>query len=87
MEWIKCRDRMPEVGANNWRTPFPVLVNCEMGVLPAYYGFVWHEGEKNFGFMESLRYGNDQGDKPGAHMNGLMSGVTHWMLLPDPPTT
>jgi len=84
--WIACSERMPEIGANNWRTPFPVLVKCEMGVIPAYYGFSWHEDEKHFGFMESLRYGDGAGCSPEDHNNGLMSHVSHWQPLPAPPS-
>jgi len=87
MDWIKCSDRMPEIGVNDWRTPFPVLVNCEMGVVPAYYGFAWHEGEKHFGFMESIRYGDGSGSKPDEHSNGLMAHVSSWIPMPEPPTT
>lgn len=85
MGWIPVSERMPEVGDNNWRTPFPVLVNCEMGIIPAYYGFVWHEGEKCFGFMESLRYGDGDGSGPDELESKLMTNVTHWQSLPAAP--
>lgn len=85
--WIACADRMPEIGTRNWRTPLPVLVKCEMGVIPAYYGFSWHEGEKCFGFMESLRYGDGSGHSPEDHSNGIMAHVSHWMPLPSSPAT
>lgn len=82
--WIPVSERMPEVGDNDYRTPLPVLVNCEMGAIPAYYGFVWHKGEKCFGFMESLRYGNGDGSGPDELESGLMANVTHWQPLPAP---
>lgn len=84
-DWIKCSERLPELPENSWRTPLPVLVNCEIGVIPAYYGFSWHEGIKNFGFLESLRYGDDGGNSPDEHGNSLMANVTHWQPLPSPP--
>ncbi len=87
MDWIKCSDRMPEIGVNDWRTPLPVLVNCEIGVIPAYYGFAWLDGEKHFGFMESLRYGDGSGSDPDKHSNGLMAHVSSWMPMPEPPVT
>ncbi|EOL8940775.1 DUF551 domain-containing protein [Cronobacter dublinensis] len=85
MEWIKCSDRMPEIGANEWRTPLPVIVSCGIGAVPAYYGFTWNEGEKYYGFMESLRYGNDRGECPDEDECRLIKNVTHWMPLPAPP--
>lgn len=30
--WISCSDRMPVIGEINWRTSFPLLVTCEIGV-------------------------------------------------------
>ena len=86
MEWVKCSERMPDVGDKNWRTPFPVLVNCEIGVIPAYYGSLWHDGKKHVGFMESIRYGNGNGDFPDEEESELMKHVTHWMPLPEPPS-
>lgn len=83
--WIKCSERMPEIGANNWRTALPVIVNCDFGVLPAYYGFTWHQGEKRFGFMQSVRYGNGRGHSPDECECGLIKNVTHWQPLPEPP--
>jgi len=84
-EWIKCSDRMPEVGERDWRTALPVLVKCEIGVIPAYYGFTYHEGEQCFGFMESIKFGDATGSGPEQHENRLMMHVTHWMPLPEPP--
>lgn len=83
--WIKCSERMPEIGVNNWRTALPVIVNCDFGVLPAYYGFTWYQGEKRFGFMQSVRYGNGRGHSPDECECGLIKNVTHWQPLPEPP--
>ncbi|HGJ6316257.1 TPA: hypothetical protein ACJXM5_000097 [Salmonella enterica subsp. enterica serovar Virchow] len=54
--WISCSERMPIIGELNWRTSFPLLITCEIGVIPAYYGFVRVNGNKHYGFMESLKY-------------------------------
>ncbi|ENM6983117.1 DUF551 domain-containing protein [Escherichia coli] len=83
--WISCSDRMPVIGELNWRTSFPLLVTCEIGVIPAYYGFVRVNGNKHYGFMESLKYGDDNGNHPQTNEYGLISNVTHWMPLPEPP--
>lgn len=83
--WISCSDRMPVIGEINWRTSFPLLVTCEIGVIPAYYGFVRVNGNKHYGFMESLKYGDDSGNHPQTNEYDLISNVTHWMPLPEPP--
>ncbi len=83
--WIPCSERMPEVGERDWRTALPVLVKCEIGVIPAYYGFTYHEGEQCFGFMESIKFGDASGSGPEQHENRLMMHVTHWMPLPAAP--
>ncbi|EHN3563574.1 TPA: DUF550 domain-containing protein [Escherichia coli] len=83
--WISCSDRMPVIGELNWRTSFPLLVTCEIGVIPAYYGFVRVNGNKHYGFMESLKYGDDSGNHPQTNEYDLISNVTHWMPLPEPP--
>lgn len=83
--WVSCNERMPVVGECDWRTELPVLVKCEMGVIPAYYGFTYHEGEQCFGFMESVKFGDATGSGPEQHENRLMMHVTHWMPLPAPP--
>lgn len=83
--WISCSERMPIIGELNWRTSFPLLITCEIGVIPAYYGFVSVNGDKHYGFMESLKYGDDRGDHPQTNEYGLISNVTHWMPLPEPP--
>lgn len=83
--WISCSERMPVIGELNWRTSFPLLVACEIGVIPAYYGFVRVNGNKHYGFMESLKYGDDSGGHPQTNEYGLISNVTHWMPLPEPP--
>ncbi|EFH9239458.1 DUF551 domain-containing protein [Escherichia coli] len=83
--WISCSERMPVIGELNWRTSFPLLVTCEIGVIPAYYGFVSVNGDRHYGFMESLKYGDDNGNHPQANEYGLISNVTHWMPLPEPP--
>lgn len=83
--WVACDERMPEVGERDWRTALPVIVKCEIGVIPAYYGFVYQEGEKCFGFMESFRFGDGSGTRPEEHGNRLMKHVTHWMPLPAAP--
>ncbi|ELA5791918.1 DUF551 domain-containing protein [Escherichia coli] len=83
--WISCSERMPVIGELNWRTGFPLLVTCEIGVIPAYYGFVSVNGGKHYGFMESFKYGEDRGGHPQTNEYGLISNVTHWMPLPEPP--
>lgn len=83
--WISCSERMPIIGELNWRTSFPLLITCEIGVIPAYYGFVSVNGDKHYGFMESLKYGDDRGDHPQTNEYGLISNVTHWIPLPEPP--
>ncbi|HAJ4214630.1 TPA: DUF551 domain-containing protein [Escherichia coli] len=83
--WISCSDRMPVIGELNWRTSFPLLVTCEIGVIPAYYGFVRVNGNKHYGFMESLKYGDDSDNHPQTNEYDLISNVTHWMPLPEPP--
>ncbi|MDN2465483.1 ead/Ea22-like family protein [Escherichia coli] len=83
--WISCSERMPVIGELNWRTSFPLLVTCEIGVIPAYYGFVRVNGNKHYGFMESLKYGDDSGYHPQTNEYDLISNVTHWMPLPEPP--
>ena len=83
--WISCSERMPVIGELNWRTSFPLLITCEIGVIPAYYGFVSVNGGKHYGFMESFKYGDDRGGHPQTNEYGLISNVTHWMPLPEPP--
>ncbi|MEK8902014.1 ead/Ea22-like family protein [Escherichia coli] len=83
--WISCSERMPVIGELNWRTSFPLLVTCEIGIIPAYYGFVRVNGNKHYGFMESLKYGDDSGNHPQTNEYDLISNVTHWMPLPEPP--
>ncbi len=83
--WISCSERMPVIGELNWRTSFPLLVTCEIGVIPAYYGFVSVNGDRHYGFMESLKYGDDNGNHPQTNEYGLISNVAHWMPLPEPP--
>ncbi|HGT9028322.1 TPA: DUF551 domain-containing protein [Escherichia coli] len=83
--WISCSERMPVIGEINWRTSFPLLITCEIGVIPAYYGFVSVNGDRHYGFMESLKYGDDNGNHPQTNEYGLISNVTHWMPLPEPP--
>lgn len=81
--WISCSEQMPVIGELNWRTSFPLLVTCEIGVIPAYYGFVSVNGDRHYGFMESLKYGDDNGNHPQTNEYGLISNVTHWMPLPE----
>ncbi|HHW3621561.1 TPA: DUF551 domain-containing protein, partial [Escherichia coli] len=52
---------------------------------PAYYGFVSVNGDRHYGFMGSLKYGDDNGNHPQTNEYGLISNVTHWMPLPEPP--
>lgn len=84
-KWIKCSERMPEIGELNWRTGFPLLVTCEIGVIPAYYCFVSINGDKHYGFMESFKYRDGRGNHPQTNEYGLISNATHWMPLPEPP--
>ncbi|EDI7198379.1 hypothetical protein AHY74_04300 [Salmonella enterica subsp. enterica serovar Newport] len=83
--WISCSERMPVIGELNWRTSLPLLITCEIGVIPAYYGFVSVNGNKHYGFMESLKYGDDSGNHPQTNEYDLISNVTHWIPLPEPP--
>ncbi|HCN8856321.1 TPA: DUF551 domain-containing protein [Escherichia coli] len=83
--WISCSEQMPVIGELNWRTSFPLLITCEIGVIPAYYGFVSINGERHYGFMESFKYGDEHGNHPQTNEYGFISNVTHWMQLPEPP--
>ncbi|WP_409517823.1 DUF551 domain-containing protein [Escherichia coli] len=83
--WISCSEQMPVIGELNWRTSFPLLITCEIGVIPAYYGFVSINGERHYGFMESFKYGDEHGNHPQTNEYDLISNVTHWMPLPEPP--
>ncbi|EEO5477288.1 DUF551 domain-containing protein [Salmonella enterica subsp. enterica serovar Muenchen] len=83
--WVSCSERMPGIGELDWRTSFPLLVTCEIGVIPAYYGFVSINGDKHYGFIASLKYGDDRGNHPQTNEYGLISNATHWMPLPEPP--
>lgn len=83
--WISCSEQMPVIGELNWRTSFPLLITCEIGVIPAYYGFVSINGERHYGFMESFKYGDEHGNPPQTNEYGFISNVTHWMQLPEPP--
>ncbi|HFU3348977.1 TPA: DUF551 domain-containing protein [Escherichia coli] len=83
--WISCSEQMPVIGELNWRTSFPLLITCEIGVIPAYYGFVSINGERHYGFMESFKYGDEHGNHPQTNEYGFISNVTHWMPLPEPP--
>lgn len=86
MAWVKCSERIPYISEIVWRSDFPVLVHCEIGVIPAYYGYIWHEGKKYYGFIESLRYGDAYANGPELDDAGLIKNVTHWQPLPEPPT-
>ncbi|EKA5350464.1 DUF551 domain-containing protein [Escherichia coli] len=81
--WISCSEQMPVIGELNWRTSFPLLITCEIGVIPAYYGFVSINGERHYGFMESFKYGDEHGNHPQTNEYGFISNVTHWMQLPE----
>lgn len=84
-EWIKCSGRMPVIGEQDWRTSFPLLITCEIGVIPAYYGCVSVSGAWHYGFIGSFRFGDGRGDQPQTDEYGLISNVSHWMPLPEPP--
>lgn len=84
-KWIKCSERIPVIGELDWRTSFPLLITCEIGVIPAYYGCVRHNGAWHYGFIGSFRFGGDRGDQPQTDEYGLISNVTHWQPLPEPP--
>ncbi|EOM5925778.1 hypothetical protein ACNCM8_004029, partial [Escherichia coli] len=71
--WISCSEQTPVIGELNWRTGFPLLITCEIGVIPAYYGFVSVNGGKHYGFMESFKYGDDRGGHPQTNEYGLIS--------------
>lgn len=58
--WISCSEQMPVIGELNWRTSFPLLVTCEIGVIPAYYGFVSVNGDRHYGFMALWRVLNTE---------------------------
>lgn len=84
-EWIKCSERIPVIGEKDWRTIFPLSVTCEMGVIPAYYGRRRVDGVWHYGFIGGLRFGDDKGNWPQIDEHGMLSNVTHWMPLPEPP--
>lgn len=84
-DWRKVSDELPVIPENCWRVSNPLLVKCEMGVVPAY--FVENNREKGFGFISSMRLGDGGGNMPKCIGDSeLMLLVTHWMLLPEPPT-
>lgn len=86
-EWISVDDSLPKIGQNCWRTALPVLVNCEMGVIPAYaISYTNSGGIRRVGFSASLKYGNNEGDMPEFDFAAeVMRHVTHWQPLPEPP--
>ena len=84
-EWVKCSERMPVIGEQDWRTSFPLLVTCEMGVIPAYYCCGRADGVWHYGFIGRFRFGDDRGNQPQTDEHGMISNVTHRMLLPEPP--
>lgn len=84
-QWIKCSEQMPVIGEQDWRTSFPLLIACEIGVIPAYYGCVRVNGAWHYGFIGSFRFGDGRGDQPQTDEYGLISNVSHWMPLPETP--
>ena len=87
MEWVKCSEMMPEIGNTDWRTPLPVIINCDIGVIPAYYVHIVRGDDLIYGFMESLAFGDGRGDRPDEDENRLIITVTEWMPMPPPPPT
>lgn len=83
--WVKCGDRMPVIESHKWRTDMPLLISCDVGVVPAYFVEVSRADGNLFGFKESFRLGDSDGTKPKENSNGLIKNVTHWMPLPAAP--
>jgi len=88
-EWVKCSDRMPVIGENCWRTPLPVLVMCELGIIPAYARtYTTLSGEKKVGFAASLVFGNNDGDQPESlYSSEILTQATMWREMPAGPTS
>lgn len=82
MEWIKCSERLPVIESHKWRTDMPVIVKCEIGAVPAYFVHVSRADGDLYGFKQSLRFGNCEGEMPKENHNGLMEKVTDWMPIP-----
>lgn len=83
--WVKCSERMPVIESHKWRTDMPLLISCEVGVIPAYYVEVGRADGILYGFKESFRFGDNDGTKPKEDSNGFIKNVTHWMPLPAAP--
>lgn len=85
MEWIKCSERMPVIEPDKWRTGMPLIVKCDIGVVPAYFVWVYRADGNQQGFKQSLRFGNNEGSMPKEDHEGLMKNVTDWMPMPAYP--
>ena len=83
--WVKCSERMPEVNENCWRTDFPLIIKCELGVIPAYACNYKISGKTAEGFKQSLRFGNGCADMPKEDRDNFIVNVTHWMPMPAHP--
>jgi NTP pyrophosphatase (non-canonical NTP hydrolase) len=86
-EWVKCSERMPVIDKRTWRTPLPVLVSCELGVIPAYARtYTTIGGERKVGFMASLTLGNARGKHPESlYSSEVLTQVTMWREMPAAP--
>lgn len=84
---MKCNERMPVIDERTWRTPLPVLVLCELGVIPAYARTYTTIGsEKKVGFMASLTLGNARGKHPESlYSSEVLTQVTMWREMPAAP--
>jgi hypothetical protein len=79
MEWISCKDRLPDIKEHCWRTDKAHPVWCkDVGLTYAYL--------TTEGWIESHRFGNSNGDYADEY-DDVMKTTTHWAPLLAAPDT